>query len=126
LAVGDLAGDLSFGAAWHLRRQPPARQVPEALLTVPPDDHHLALIPEHVEDHRDVPALVVPATGVPAVGDPVLQVARPERSTPPQLAQDVPFERLVRREPITHVRATFQLPERAARGEPPHRHAVDR
>ena len=125
LTIEHLAGDRTGPTRRLAHRKAPLRQVPEPLLPVAPDDHHLALVPEHVEQHRDVPSFVVPAPRVPPVGDPILEVARTQRSARTQLAKHVPTERRVGREPLRRVLPSLEHPLRPLVGIAPHRLAMD-
>src|SRR5207247_4258229 len=80
LSVEDPASDLALRHSRLARRRASLRQVPEALLTVSTHDHHLALVPQEVQQHCDAAAaFVVPAPGPPGYDGAVLQIPGAER-----------------------------------------------
>ena len=105
-----------------VHRQATLGEVPDALLPVTADDHHLALGPQDLEHHPGELAVVVPPAGAPPVEGAVLQLARAERSSGSELAKDVPTEGSVRMQPVPHVRVSRPFPSRI----PPHHLTVDR
>ena len=118
-------GDLRLRPLRLVHRQASLGEIPDALLPVPPDDHHLALEPQDVEHHGHAACtLVVPSTGLPAFGGPVFQIARAQGAATFQLAEGVAAERGVRLEPALRVgrAGLVAAPTRVA----PHRGAMDR
>ena len=100
-------------------RQDALREIPEALLAVPPGDRDVAAHPEHVEHAPEVLA-VVPAAGAPRHRRAVLELARAQRACAPQPVEDVAPEAGVLLQPLADVDAAHALAAREA----PHRLAV--
>jgi hypothetical protein len=127
--------DLTFDQlGCHRGRRPghdlgerPRRQIPDPLLSVTPDDHHLALVPQDVEQHRRALSLVVPAADPPPLGGAILQVASPQRAAATQLCQDVSHELVVGGQPLPDVGVALPVAIGvAAHGDPVHRKIADR
>ena len=101
-ALDDGAGDLGRSPPRLPSREAPLGEVPDALVALAADDRDLAAEPEDVE-HPPERLAVVPAARAPLHDGAVLEVAREQRATPPELAQHVAPERRVRREPLADV-----------------------